>query len=573
MWACEDPAQQEGLLRGRWGFEGFVRSDGGALWETAAPALGGCDQEMPNTLYYGAAALGAAIKNGSITEARVREMVTRQLTAYFALNILSDPLNITSDAPVSSVARVQLAREVAVAATVLLKNDPTRRVLPVDSTALRSIAVFGDELSTEGGGSGHVVAQYTVTPTQGIYSAVNGGVAPPQTQRPNNSCTIELDTDYDNGGDCVDGVTSVAECCDVCTSDSVCVSFSFHPNVTCGGAAGRGNRCWMHTSLDSKRQLPGVTAGVCPAYPPLPPGPSGVAVTYGGADPATAPALAAAADLAVVVVATTSSEGSDRPTLALDQPFDALVAAVLAAQPNTVVVVRCPGPCLMPWLADAPAVFFQGMAGQEAGSALADVLFGLANPAGRLVHSFPTSMTQTWLSPPGGGPVIPERFPGTVREGAECCFPQTDFDEKLMVGYRFYDAQNVEPLFPFGYGLSYTSFAYSNLAAKVVSASPNATVAVSVTVTNSGAVAGAEVAQLYVGYPAAAGEPPQQLRAFRRTWVLAPGEAATVEWTLSARAFSIFDVVSDDWRVLPGSYELRVGASSRDIRLATSVSI
>jgi beta-glucosidase len=160
-----------------------------------------------------------------------------------------------------------------------------------------------------------------------------------------------------------------------------------------------------------------------------------------------------------------------------------------------------------------------------------------------------------------------------VREGAECCFPQTDFDEKLMVGYRFYDAQNVEPLFPFGYGLSYTSFAYSNLAAKVVSASPNATVAVSVTVTNSGAVAGAEVAQLYVGYPAAAGEPPQQLRAFRRTWVLAPGEAATVEWTLSARAFSIFDVVSDDWVVLPGSYELRVGASSRDIRLATSVSI
>ena len=102
---------------------------------------------------------------------------------------------------------------------------------------------------------------------------------------------------------------------------------------------------------------------------------------------------------------------------------------------------------------------------------------------------------------------------------------------------------------------------------------PNATVAVSVVVTNTGAVAGAEVAQLYVNYPEAAGEPPQLLRAFRRTWALQPGEAATVEWLLPARAFSVFDVVSDDWRVLPGAYELRVGASSRDIRLTASVSI
>jgi beta-glucosidase len=542
-----------------------VRSDGGALWETAAPALGGCDQEMPSTVFYGVAALGAAIQNGSVSEARVREMVTRQLTAYFALNVLSDPLAITADAPVSSVARVQLAREVAVAATVLLKNDPARRVLPVDSTALRSIVVFGDELSTEGGGSGHVVAQYTVTPTQGIYTAVNGGLAPPPTQRPNNSCALEVGVDYDNGGVCLDGIASVADCCNVCTADSTCVSFTFHANASCSGGGG-GSRCWKHTSLASKRTLPGVTSGVCPPNPPLPPGPSGVAVTYGGADPATAPALAAAADLAVVVVATTSSEGSDRPTLSLDAPFDALAAAVLAAQPNTVVVVRCPGPCLMPWLADAPAVFFQGMAGQEAGSALADVLFGLANPAGRLVNSFPASETDTWIQ-------SEVQYPGTVRDGAPCCFPQTDFSEKLEMGYRWYDAQGVKPLFEFGFGLSYTSFTYSGLSAQVVSPSPNASVVVSLTVTNTGSVAGAEVAQLYVGYPAAAGEPPQLLRAFKRTWVLAPGEAAQIEWSLPARAFSIFDLPSDDWAVVPGTYELRAGASSRDIRLTTSVSL
>ena len=567
-WACENAGTQEDLLRGRWGFQGFLRSDGHDLWETAAPANNGCDQEMPNTGFFGPAALGAAIANGSVTEVRVREMVTRQLTTYFALNIMQDPLNITDRAPASNVARVQLARQIAVAATVLLKNAPpagaAAPLLPVDVTKVRSIAVFGDELSTEGGGSGNVVAEYTITPTQGIYAAVNGGLGPPST-RPNNSCTLEPNTDYDNPSTCMDGVLSVADCCNVCTADPTCIAFSYHPNISCAGPP-PGNRCWLKNSLAGKRTLNGVTAGLCPPFPPLPPGPSGVAITYGGADPATAPALAAAADLAVVVVATTSSEGADRPNLSLDAPYDALAAAIIAAQPNTVVVVRCPGPCLMPWLAQAPAVFFQGMAGQEAGNALADVLFGVANPAGRLVHSFPASETDTWIQ-------TQEQYPGTVRADAPCCFPQTDFTEKLEVGYRWYDAQGTSPLFPFGFGLSYTSFTYSDLQVTGVSPAPGAAANVSVTVTNSGSVAGAEVAQLYVSYPAAAGEPPQLLRAFKRTWPLAPGESVTISWELQARAFSIFDVVPDDYVVVPGQYQLRVGAGSRDIRLTASITL
>jgi beta-glucosidase len=565
-WACEDAAVQEDLLRGRWGFQGFVRSDGHALWETTAPANNGCDQEMPATIFFGRDALGAAIANGSVSEARVREMVTRQLTAYFALNLLSDPLTITDSAPASNVQRAQFAREVANAASVLLKNTPDAagaRLLPVDTTRVRSIAVFGDELTTEGGGSGHVIADYTVTPTQGIYAAVNGGLGPPVMPRPNNSCIIEPDTDYDNGGACVDGVASVTDCCNACTVDPNCVSFTFHANASCVGPP-PGNRCWLHASLDSKRPLVGVTAGTCPPFPPPPPGPSGVLVNYGGADPTSAPALAAAADLAVVVVATTSSEGSDRPNLSLDAPFDDLATAVLAAQPNTVVVVRCPGPCLMPWLGAARAVFFQGLAGQEAGSSLADVLFGVTNPAGRLVHSFPKSEDDTWIQ---GA----EQYPGTVRGGDE--FATTDFSEKLEMGYRFYDAQSRAPLFEFGFGLSYTSFEYSALSVVASSPAPNASATVRVTVTNSGAAAGAEVAQLYVAYPAAAGEPPQLLRAFRRTWPLQPGESELVEWTLGVRAFSIFDVVSDDWAVVPGTYGLRVGASSRDIRLTTTIGL
>ena len=133
-------------------------------------------------------------------------------------------------------------------------------------------------------------------------------------------------------------------------------------------------------SSSGERSAPGVTAGICPPYPNPPGAPT---VLYGGRDPAAAGSIAAAAGIAIVVVGTTSSEGADRTSLALDEPYDALVAAVLAAQPRTVVAVRCPGACLMPWLREAPAVIFQGLAGQEAGGALADVLFGAANPAGR----------------------------------------------------------------------------------------------------------------------------------------------------------------------------------------------
>ena len=155
-WACEDPHAQESLLRDRLGYQGFVRSDGHALWRTVAPAMGGCDQEMPATIFFGPT-LCAAVYNGSVPAARLTEMVTRQLTSYVALNVLSDPLDITTDAVATSISHAKTARELAVAGTVLLKNEGG--LLPLDPVTAggpsQMIAVFGDVNSTEGGGSGH----------------------------------------------------------------------------------------------------------------------------------------------------------------------------------------------------------------------------------------------------------------------------------------------------------------------------------------------------------------------------------------------------------------------------------
>lgn len=139
-WACEDADVQEALLRSRLGFRGFVRSDGYALWSTSAPANAGCDQEMPSTVYFGPA-LCAAVASGEVAAARLREMVTRQLTAYFALNLISDPLGVTPTAVATSAAHARAARQLAVAGTVLLKNEGG--LLPLDARALTRIAVFG----------------------------------------------------------------------------------------------------------------------------------------------------------------------------------------------------------------------------------------------------------------------------------------------------------------------------------------------------------------------------------------------------------------------------------------------
>jgi beta-glucosidase len=285
-------------------------------------------------------------------------------------------------------------------------------------------------------------------------------------------------------------------------------------------------------------------------------------VTYAdGTAIVDAVAAAAASDIAVVFAGASDAEGTDRPNLNLSNDActllgctaptsnpDQLIAAVAAANPNTIVVLNTGGPVLMPWLSAVKGVVEAWFPGQEDGNATAAVLFGDVNPSAKLPMTFPRSESDTPIQ-------TAAQWPGVNGH--------SQYTEQLLVGYRWYQSKNITPLFPFGYGLSYTSFRYSGLAVTSDASGTH----VSFSITNTGHRDGAEVAQLYVGDPATTGEPPKQLKGYDKVQ-LAPGETKRVTLTLDDRAFSYWDSSNHAWTVAPGCYDLFVGGSSADLPLA-----
>jgi beta-glucosidase len=243
------------------------------------------------------------------------------------------------------------------------------------------------------------------------------------------------------------------------------------------------------------------------------------------------------------------TEGNDRPNMDLPGRQDALIRAVVAANPKTVVVLNAGSPVAMPWIAETAAVVEAYYPGLEAGHAIANVLLGDVNPSGKLTETFPVRLSDN------------PAYINTVRPGTR----EIVYGEGVFVGYRYYDERAVEPLFPFGHGLSYTTFEYGKL---TVSAEASAAdgVEVSLTVKNTGTRAGKEVVQLYVAdKEASLPRPPKELKDFVKV-SLTPGEAVTVTFKLDARAFSFYDAHAGAWVVEPGEFEVLAGSSSRDIR-------
>ncbi len=285
---------------------------------------------------------------------------------------------------------------------------------------------------------------------------------------------------------------------------------------------------------------------------------AGYEPVYAATDPTLideAVAVAEQADVAVVFAGlpvTYESEGFDRDHMRMPQQHDRLIEAVARVNPNTVVVLCNGAPVEMPWLHDVRSVLETYLAGQAGGGAVADLLFGHANPSGKLAETFPERLQD----------VAADRwFPGENR--------QVQYREGLYVGYRHFDSAAAAVLFPFGHGLSYTRFVYDHLTA----VENGGAVEVSVQVTNAGERAGAEVVQLYVhDVECSAHRPDQELRAFRKVF-LQPGESQMVALTLERDAFAIFDVPQQAWVVEAGVFELRVGSSSRDVRLTTRIDI
>ncbi len=457
---------------------------------------------------------------------------------------------------------------------MLLKNSGA--TLPLRASGGGTVAVIGPAASASptdtGGGSAYVTSTFNVTPLQGIQAAAGPGTTVQYTQG--------LPTD---------------------TSLSPIPSADLSPAYTGTGYGGSytgtltapetgtyvlafqnpGSYNVTYLSLDGKEILAN------PGTPPVSTYSVAVSLQAGhtytlqlnGAGPsanlswatpsdlapgiASAVAAAKAAATAVVVVSDdTESEAADRAGLNLPSAQDELISAVAAANPNTVVVIDAGAPVAMPWLTHVGAVLDAWYPGESNGTALASVLFGKTDPSGHLPVTFPRDLTQVPAS-------SPSQFPGVNG--------QVDYSEGIDVGYRYYDANGETPLFPFGYGLSYTTFKFKHLkvSRRTVSnaaSNPGATscrcngqatpeVIVSATVTNTGRIAGSDVAQLYLGDPTVAGEPPRQLKGFRKV-TLRPGQSKTVRFILSGHDLSYWDDAANGWVVPDGQFQVYLGDSS-----------
>ena len=453
QFGCENTHLLKDILRGDWGFQGFVQSDYTATHSTVAAAKAGLDLSMKHDFY--GAATKTAVQNGSLKVSVVDGLLIHRFTQMFKWGWFDNP---PKKKPIPAKADGAVARTIAEQSAVLLKN--TGNQLPLSASALHSIAVIGPYASsahTGGNGSSKVTPLYTVSPVQGIKNVVGSGVS------------VKLND---------------------------------------------------------------------------------------GSSTSSAAAAARAADVAIVMVGNRDHEGGDRSSLGLGGNQDALIAAVVAANPHTVVVLKTGGPVLMPWLSRVPAVLEAWYPGEEDGNVVANLLFGKVNPSGKLTMSFPRNEKDTPANTSAQYPGVD----GTVH-----------YTEALQVGYRWYDAHNDTPLFPFGFGLSYTSFSFANLS--VPSApKPDGTITVSVDVTNTGSRTGAEVVQVYVSAPASAGEPPKQLKGFAKV-SLAAGQTRRVTVTLQDRAFAVWSTSARKWTAVPGVHTVLVGDSSRNLPLKDTVTV
>jgi len=289
-----------------------------------------------------------------------------------------------------------------------------------------------------------------------------------------------------------------------------------------------------------------------------------------GADPASAAALAKNSDVAIIFAYQWESESADLPSLALPEHQDDLIARVAAANPHTVVVVESGGPVTMPWADKVSAIVEAWYAGSSGSDAVANVLFGDVNPSGKLPLTFPRTEADlphpTIVQPP---PTPADFWTGDIWKHIEAglpTFPVT-YDEGVKVGYKWYDAEKKSVLFPFGYGLSYTTFAYADL--KVT---PGKTPKVTFTVKNTGSRDGAEVTEVYASLPASAAEPPKRLVGFSKV-PLKAGESKEVTIEVNPKYLSIYNVEKNGWQLLPGEYGFMVGGSSQDLPLKQAVTL
>jgi len=609
-WASENQLLLNDILKKEWGFKGLVVSDWGAVHNRIHSSNAGLDLEMPGMGDLPVEILVDAVRTGKVAEAVLDEMVRRILRIVFQARSDGQERKLVRDAGDTPEHR-QLAREAAANAVVLLKNDGG--VLPLQAGKLKSIAVFGPNANLariEGGGSAFVNPYYTVTPLeairqragksvrvdflQGCYNHISlPALDSENLKTPGSDSVPGLRMEYYANGDLtgqpvrVDNVDHLELDHRTLPEDvrslpqlsvrwvgrfTAPVSGEYQFSLSSGGKSRmlvNGQMVvdhWTDPEIEAfysswpfrskygtvrfeARQEAELVVEYLGSHRVS----AGYVLPLPGDNDRRIAELAAKADVALVFVGTTwehETEGRDRDDWFLPGDQAALVRRVAAANPRTVVILNNGGPIEMAsWIKPVAGVLEAWYSGQELGNAVVDVLFGDVNPSGKLPDSLPYFFQEnpSYLNFPGeNGKLL--------------------YGEGIFVGYRYYDAKDIEPLFPFGFGLSYTSFSYTNLRLSTAQIRPGESLSVSIDIRNTGSRAGKEVVQLYVrDLQSRLVRPPKELKGFHKV-ALQPGEQKTLTFTLKPRDLSYYDPAVHGWVAEPGDFEVLVGASSRDIR-------
>ncbi|MEZ5424870.1 MAG: glycoside hydrolase family 3 C-terminal domain-containing protein [Pyrinomonadaceae bacterium] len=600
FYASESHYLLDQILKKRWGFQGLVMSDWGAVHSTAPTIKAGLDLEMPTGVHLNAETVKKALSAKEIAESDLDQMIRRILWAMFRIGIMDG--RSSQNGSINTPEHQRIAREAAAAGIVLLKNE--KGALPLDARKIRSVAVIGpnaEKARIGGGGSAQVIPFYSISPLEGLKTAVgtdvrvefSPGIVALEDTKPIPAENLRTPDGASNGlsGDYFANMDFEGE--PAFTRVDQQLNFRWATGSPAEGFPGdkfsnrwtgflvadvSGRYSISLSSNDGGRLYldDQLIVDVWGDHATL----TGTAVielkagerhkirvdhyeSIGNADLVLgwrlleenivqkAADAAKRADAAVIFAGLSDAveaESRDRASLDLPKEQVELIEAVSNANPRTVVVITSGAPVLMDqWIGRVPAVIEAFYYGQEGGNALADVLLGKISPSGKL----PATFLKRWEDSPAFG-----RYPGDGQK--------VEYTEGIFVGYRWFDEKKIEPLFPFGHGLSYTDFKYSNL--KLIDWK-DAGLTVRFDLENAGRRDGAEAAQVYVrDVESTLPRPPKELKGFQKIFLKA-GEKKTVSINLDPNAFAFYDPQRSAWVAEKGAFQVLVGSSSRDIRL------